>query len=92
LPDVSPHGGGVGLDVPGQHWLGWQDRVQLVGLHNDNVDHVKPSKIVPHVFGLLHGEVSQAVQNPFIVGFDGELSLEERPNDGPCSAVPCDVF
>ena len=66
-PDMSPHCSGVILDVAGQHWFNGEDRVGVVGLHDDVVDHVKASKVVPHVFVLFHCQVSEAIQDPFII-------------------------
>jgi hypothetical protein len=54
-----------------------------MSVHNDSVGFVKPTKEIPHVFCLLHGQVGEAIQDELVIRFGGKFSLEQRRDDRP---------
>ena len=91
-PDMSPHRSSVVLDVAGQYWFDGQNRVGVVCLHDDGIGDVESAKVVPHVFVVFHGQVSEAIEDSFVVRFNRKFGLEERSHNGPCSSVARDIL
>ncbi len=85
LSDVGPHCQCVCLILQ-QRFLR-QDHVCLVCIHNDGVRFVEHTQEVTNILSLLHGKVSQTIQNESVIGLNRKFHLEKQPHNRPGATI-----